>query len=86
MALSMAAFTGGSWKGLLSLAVVLFVVLIPFFAFEELRRVFGEDITAAFLHPRHTVKQQRLTPHGSIESAPESAFTPIYLHLPKHFR
>ena len=62
---SMAAFTGGSWKGLLSLTVVLFVVLIPFFAFGELRRVFGEDITAAFLRPRHTLTLPRVeSGHG----------------------
>jgi hypothetical protein len=50
---SVAAFAGGSWKGLLCLTVVLFVVLIPFFAFGELRRVFGDRIIEAFLRPRH---------------------------------
>jgi hypothetical protein len=52
---SMAAFAGGSWKGLLSLTVVLFVVLIPFFAFGELRRVFGDRILEAFVRPRHSL-------------------------------
>jgi hypothetical protein len=52
---SMAAFAGGSWKGLLSLTVVLFVVLIPFFAFGELRRVFGDRILKAFVRPRHSL-------------------------------
>jgi len=46
------AFAGG-WAGLISLTVVLFAVLIPFFGFGELRRVFGEDITQAFWRPRH---------------------------------
>ena len=45
-------FSEGSWKGLLSLTVVLFVVLIPFFGFGELRRVFGEDMVVAFWRPR----------------------------------
>ena len=52
---SMDAFAGGSWKGLLSLTVVLFVVLIPFFAFGELRRVFGDRILEAFVRPRHSL-------------------------------
>lgn len=34
---------GGSWKESLTLTVLLFVVLIPFFVFTELRRVIGED-------------------------------------------
>ncbi len=47
------AFAGGSWRGVFALAVLLFVVLIPFFAFTELRRVFGEDrINGAFFRPR----------------------------------
>ena len=49
------AFAGGSWKGLLSLTVVLFVVLIPFFAFGELRRVFGDRILEAFVRPRYSL-------------------------------
>jgi hypothetical protein len=52
---NMHAFTGGSWKGLLSLTVVLFVVLIPFFAFGELRRVFGDPIAQVFVRPRHSL-------------------------------
>ena len=54
---SVAGFAGGSWTGLLSLAVLLFVVLIPFFGFGELRRAFGEDIVRAFLRPRHSLNQ-----------------------------
>jgi hypothetical protein len=53
---SVAAFPGGSMKGLLSLTVLLFVVLIPFFGFGELQRVFGRDrIVGVFLRPRHLV-------------------------------
>jgi hypothetical protein len=42
-------------EGLLSLTVVLFVVLIPFFAFGELRRVFGDKIAEAFVRPRQSL-------------------------------
>jgi hypothetical protein len=47
------ATIGGSWKGILSLTVLLFVVLIPFFGFTELQRVFGERLVGAFFRPRH---------------------------------
>jgi hypothetical protein len=51
---SIAEIAGGSWKGLLSLTVLMFVVLIPFFGFTELRRVFGDDrLVGAFFRPRH---------------------------------
>jgi len=53
---SMDAFAGGSWKGVLWLTVVLFVVLIPFFAFGELRRVFGDTIMEVFVRPRNAVR------------------------------
>jgi hypothetical protein len=48
-----------------------------------------------FLDPRNTIEnhhylphtpRQRLTPNGSIESAPDSIFRLIQLHLPDHFR
>jgi hypothetical protein len=51
---SIVAFAGGSWRGVFALAVLIFVILIPFFGFTELRRVFGEDrIIGAFLRPRY---------------------------------
>jgi len=51
---SVSAIGGGSWKVILSFSVLLFVVLIPFFGFTELRRVFGEDrLVGAFFRPRH---------------------------------
>jgi len=31
-------------------------------------------------------KRHRLPSNGSIESVPESAFAPISVHLPDHFR
>jgi hypothetical protein len=60
---SIAVFAGGSWKGLLSLTVLLFVVLVPFFGFTELRRVFGGDrLVGAFFRPRHLLN---LPPPGA---------------------
>ena len=44
----------GSWRGTLCLIALLFVILIPFFGFTELRRVFGRDrLEGAFFRPRH---------------------------------
>jgi hypothetical protein len=50
---SISFFGGGSWKGDLCLAGLLFVMLIPFFGFTELRRVFGaERLVGVFFRPR----------------------------------
>jgi hypothetical protein len=44
----------GSWTGVVVLTALLFVMLIPFFGFTELRRVFGEDrLTEVFFRRRH---------------------------------
>ena len=44
----------GSWRGTIALTALLFVVLVPFFGFTELRRVFGKDrLEGAFFRPRH---------------------------------
>ena len=60
---SIATIGGGSWKAIVILTVLLFVVLIPFFGFTELRRVFGEDrLVGAFFRPRHLLN---LPPAGS---------------------
>jgi hypothetical protein len=40
---SIASMGGGSLKGILSLMAILAVLLIPFFAFSELERIYGED-------------------------------------------
>ena len=54
---------GGSWKGILTLTLLLFVVLIPFFGFTELRRAFGEDrLVGVFFRSRHLLN---LPPTGS---------------------
>ena len=44
----------GPWRGTLCLIALLFVALIPFFGFTELRRLFGKDrLEGAFFRPRH---------------------------------
>ncbi len=53
---SLAALGGGSWSAILCFSVMLFVVLIPFFGFTELRRVFGaERLMQVFFGPRHSL-------------------------------
>ena len=50
---SIADIGGGTGKGILSLAGIVFVVLIPFFAFTELEKVVGEGkLEKVFFH-RH---------------------------------
>jgi hypothetical protein len=50
---SLSDLGGGTWQGILSLTGLLFVVLIPFFGFTELRRVFGDDrLVGVFFRPR----------------------------------
>ena len=45
---------GASWREELVLASLFFLMLIPFFGFTELRRVFGEDrLVGAFFRSRH---------------------------------
>jgi len=54
---SIADLAGGTWKGILTLTVLMFVFLIPFFAFGELQRVFGEGkLARLFLRPREASK------------------------------
>jgi hypothetical protein len=51
---SMASLGGGTLKGILSLLLLLGVLLIPFFGFTELSRVFGEDkLVKLFFTSRH---------------------------------
>ena len=54
---SLAELGGGTWWGILILVALVFVMLIPFFGFTELRRVFGsERLFGVFFHPRHRWK------------------------------
>jgi len=60
---SIADLGGGTWRAILTLTMLLFVLLIPFFGFTELRRVFGEDrLLRAFFRSRHALN---LSPAGS---------------------
>ena len=50
---SIADLGGGTLKGILTLTLLLFVLLIPFFGFGELQRVLGQGkLTRLFFHPR----------------------------------
>lgn len=50
---SIADFAGGSWKGIVTLSLLVCIMLIPFFGFSELRRVFGSDrLIEVFFRPR----------------------------------
>lgn len=49
---SIADLAGGTWNGILSVTAIVFVLLIPFFAFGEVGRVLGEGkLAQLFLHP-----------------------------------
>ena len=50
---SIADLGGGTWKGILTLTVLMFVMFIPFFGFGELQRVLGEgELKQLFLRTR----------------------------------
>ncbi|HXY52866.1 MAG TPA: hypothetical protein VEI01_25695 [Terriglobales bacterium] len=54
---SIAELGGGTWKGILTLTAMLFVVLIPFFGFGELQEVLGEGkLSQLFFHRRDVLK------------------------------
>ena len=51
---SIAEIGGGSWKVILATTVLVCVLLIPFFGYTELARVFGPDkLGQIFFRPRH---------------------------------
>jgi hypothetical protein len=53
---SLADVGGGSWKPILSLAAIMFVVLIPFFGYTELQKVLGEGtLKRIFFYRRQTL-------------------------------
>lgn len=57
---SMADLGGGTLMGILTLALLLFVMLIPFFGFTELQRVLGEDeLRQIFFRSHHSAVQPR---------------------------
>ena len=51
---SLSELAGGTGKGILTLTALLFVILVPFVAYGELKRVMGEDKVAELMfHPHH---------------------------------
>jgi hypothetical protein len=51
---------GGSWKEILTLTMLLFVVFIPFFGMDELRRVLGGGkLRGLLFYPRPLLDQPR---------------------------
>lgn len=59
---SLADLGGGSWSDILVLMALVCVMLIPFFGFTELRRVFGpERLIRVFFRPRHLWKLDSAT-------------------------
>lgn len=57
---SIADLGGGTLKGILTLTFLLFVILIPFFAFGELQRVLGEGkLAQLFIRPRDVSEPAR---------------------------
>jgi hypothetical protein len=57
---SIANLAGGTVKGILTLTLLLFVMLIPFFGFTELQRVLGEGkLGQVFFHARPLENQPR---------------------------
>lgn len=63
---SIAGLGGGTLKGILTLALLLFVMLIPFFGFGELQRVLGEGkLGQLFFGRRHLAP----LPDGSMSQA-----------------
>ena len=61
---SIANLGGGTWQSILCLTGLLFVMLIPFFGFTEMQRVFGEGklrelffrSPKAFIKPNENLK------------------------------
>src|SRR5215469_8915714 len=52
---SIADLAGGTWKAIVTLTLLLFVILIPFVGFGELQRVVGEGrLARIFFRPRST--------------------------------
>lgn len=50
---SITEIAGGTLKGIVCVTLIMFVVLIPFFAYGEVRRVLGEDrLRQLFFHQR----------------------------------
>jgi len=59
-AASIADVPGGTWQGILTLTLLIFVMLIPFVGFGELQRVLGEGrLRRLFFRPRSLQNRSR---------------------------
>lgn len=59
---SIAGLGGGTWQGILSLTAIVFIFLIPLFAFREVQHVVGEGkLAQLFLRPRSQVNLRTMT-------------------------
>jgi len=55
---SITDLAGGTWQGILTLSLLLFVVLIPFVGFGELQRRIGKGkLSQVFFHERHAAAE-----------------------------
>jgi hypothetical protein len=64
---SIADIGGGTWWGILCITAIMFVALIPFFAFSELQKVFGKArLRELFFHSRG------VEPAASVKTANEN--------------
>jgi hypothetical protein len=53
---SIADLAGGRWAGIVTLTGLVGLLLIPFFGFTELNRIFGEGtLKQVFIRPRHSL-------------------------------
>lgn len=66
---SIANLGGGTWKGIFSLTLPLFVMLIPFVGFGELQRVLGEGKMAKLFSTRARWKTSRANPDAGRASS-----------------
>ena len=67
---------GGIWNGILTLSVLVFIMLIPFFSFTELRRAFGADrLVGVFFRPRYRHQSQICLPLEPDKRPTEQQFT-----------
>jgi hypothetical protein len=66
---------GGTWSSILIIALLLFVVLVPFFGFGELQRVLGKgQLAQLFFRPRPLSNAARISYEEKADSSASSDF------------
>jgi hypothetical protein len=72
---SVSDFGGGTWRGILVLTVLLFVLLIPFFGLGELQRVLGKGrLAQLFFRPRPISNPGGISSEGASNAGTTSDF------------